>query len=40
MEEATGKQEKGLSPLSSDEGLVLSEEEEFDMDLEEQEIFI
>jgi hypothetical protein len=36
MEEATGKQEKGLSisPLSSDEGLVLAEEEEFDMDLD------
>jgi hypothetical protein len=36
MEEGTGKQEKGLStsPLSSDEGLVLAEEEEFDMDLD------
>jgi hypothetical protein len=32
----TGKQEKGLSTstLSSDEGLVLAEEEDFDMDLD------
>jgi hypothetical protein len=36
MEEATGKQEKRLStsPLSSEEGLVLAGEEEFDMDLD------
>jgi hypothetical protein len=36
MEETGGNQEKGLStsPLSSDEGLVLAEEEDFDMDLD------